>query len=257
MRVVVRTPPALVGSRGVNLVQSIPGNKRVAAAIALVLLAVLVLSAANAPSASAACPTFRVLHNDRIGAANLPAGTYDVTPTAGSGLTCAQSSALFTRFLQDWDGDLARQLAGRQPGLGPRLLPARQPHRVHRRPDRRGRRRRRQQPHRPALPQPVQGEHRDAGRPAVYFDEGNYLIYLPTGSGITCRRASVLFTRFLGQPGGRLPFPWHVRNQTATFFSPNAPSARPSGSSRPAASANAGLRPRRSTRSGESVISGA
>ncbi len=55
------------------------------------------------------------------------------------------------------------------------------------------------------------------------FNRGRYLVYIPAGSGITCRRASVLFTRFLGQPGGRLPFPWRVINQTATFYKPSNP----------------------------------
>ena len=57
----------------------------------------------------------------------------------------------------------------------------------------------------------------------IVFPKGEYLLYLPAGSGISCNRAAVLFTRFLGSPGGRLPFPWRLRNQTATFFKPEHP----------------------------------
>jgi len=73
-------------------------SKRVAAAFALALgaaLAALAL-AAVAPASAASCPTFRVLHNDRIGAASLPAGNYEVKVKAG--LSCEEGSKLFARF---------------------------------------------------------------------------------------------------------------------------------------------------------------
>ena len=57
----------------------------------------------------------------------------------------------------------------------------------------------------------------------LFFEEGQYLIYQPPRTLISCRRASVLFTRFLGQMGSRLPFPWRLTNQTATFFKPEHP----------------------------------
>ncbi|MFN8163335.1 MAG: hypothetical protein U0R26_05795 [Solirubrobacterales bacterium] len=53
------------------------------------------------------------------------------------------------------------------------------------------------------------------------FPKGRYLLYIPTGSGISCHRASVLFTRFLATVG--LPSPWRVRSQTATFYKPEHP----------------------------------
>ena len=57
------------------------------------------------PSGNATqCPTFRVLHNDRIGSVNFPKGTYRMT--ALGGLTCAKSSMLFRDFLQQTQGDL-------------------------------------------------------------------------------------------------------------------------------------------------------
>ena len=64
------------------------------------------------PSGNATqCPTFRVLHNDRIGSVNFPKGTYRMT--ALGGLTCAKSSMLFRDFLQQTQGDAARPLAPR------------------------------------------------------------------------------------------------------------------------------------------------
>lgn len=207
-----------------NLVQTIPAGKRAVAAIALALaslFAALALSAASAPSASAAtCPSFRVLHNDRIGPASLPAGNYTITTAAT--LSCSQASQLFSRFLQDWDGVLptpwrvvangsgkatfnrgsafgfsvARSGGGEEEGNNPvygRLC---------------------------ANPFTVNS---GAMVGPLYFAKGQYLIYQPPRTGITCRRASVLFTRFLGQPGGRLPFPWRLKNQTATFFKPENP----------------------------------
>lgn len=53
----------------------------------------------------ARCPaTFRVLHNDRIGALNLPAGPYYIYVV--NGLSCAQASNYFRDFLQRTDGRL-------------------------------------------------------------------------------------------------------------------------------------------------------
>jgi hypothetical protein len=54
----------------------------------------------------------------------------------------------------------------------------------------------------------------------LYFQRGSYVIYLPPRTGITCQRATNLFTRFLSQPMGRLPAPWRVTSQTGTFYKP-------------------------------------
>lgn len=90
---------------------SLPANcfKTVSTGIllGLALLAMLAMGKpAPAPAAEVACPKFRVMHNDRIGKLNLPAGWYDVTLLNGAKLTCPQSSKLFAEFLQDWDGNL-------------------------------------------------------------------------------------------------------------------------------------------------------
>ncbi|HEX7246285.1 MAG TPA: hypothetical protein VF245_12055 [Solirubrobacterales bacterium] len=182
-------------------------------------LAAAVLGPASA--GAAACPSFRVLHDDRIGSAVLPAGSYAVEPAAGSGLTCADASRLFTRFLEDWDGVLPRPWRVVARGRGEADF-------------RRGE----------ALGFTVSrtgggegGRSNELGQLCpntftvnaaaqvgpLFFARGGYLLYLPPRSGITCRRASVIFTRFLGIPNGRLPAPWRVRTQTATFFKPTNP----------------------------------
>ena len=204
-----------------DLVHTSGRKKRLGAIFSLAIAAALACFALSAGATSAAttssCPSFRVLHNDRIGPANLPAGNYEVTPTATSGLTCARASALFTRFLSDWDGNLPNpwRVIGQGPGKASFARGSRVAFTVVRSGGGE------EEGGNPSIGQLCPGtytvNHRTIVGPLA-FNRGRYLIYIPARSGITCRRASVLFTRFLGQPGGRLPFPWHVINQTATFY---------------------------------------
>lgn len=99
--------------------------KRLLISLGMALLAAIsaLALAATAPASGAGCPSFRVLHDDRIGPASLPAGSYAITAEAG----------------------------------------------------------------------------------------------------LSCQAASQLFTRFLAAPGGTLPFPWYLKNQTATFYKPAHP----------------------------------
>ena len=50
------------------------------------------------------CPTFEVLHNDRIGDVRFPRGTYQMT--ALGGMACQKASKRFADFLELPDGDL-------------------------------------------------------------------------------------------------------------------------------------------------------
>ena len=50
------------------------------------------------------CPTFRVLHNDRIGDVRFPRGTYQMT--ALGGFTCQKASRKFAAFLELPGGNL-------------------------------------------------------------------------------------------------------------------------------------------------------
>ena len=195
--------------------------RRLVAVFSLALIAALAtLALSGAPSASAAsCPSFKVLHDDRIGPASLPAGNYAVT--VDTGLSCQAASQLLARFLQDWDGNLPKPWRVVAKGSG------------------------RAEFTRGGLPGfsvartggGGGGSNTELGRLCpgsftvnagsnvgpLFFAKGQYLVYIPTRSAITCRRASVLFTRFLSAPGGTLPPPWRVKTQTATFYKPARP----------------------------------
>jgi hypothetical protein len=193
---------------------------RLAASFSLALIAALSLLAPGAGSASAAaCPSFKVLHDDKIGAVSLPAGSYEVT--TDTGLSCQAASQLLARFLQDWDGNLPKPWRAVAEGSGQASFT------------------------RAGLPGfsvsrtsgGGGGGNSELGRLCpgsftvnagsdvgpLFFAKGQYLLYIPARSGITCRRASVLFTRFLGTPEGTLPDPWQVKIQTATFYKPAHP----------------------------------
>lgn len=209
-----------------NLVHSPAVRKSLAASVVLALaglLALLALNVAAAPAAAVtSCPSFRVLHNDRIGAANLPAGNYTVTPAATSEISCASASQLFARFLEDYDGVLPQPWRVIAQGTGKASFArgSQSGFSVAR----------------------TSGGGEGGGNPAIgklcsgtftvnnstvvgplRFTRGQYLLYIPARSLISCHRASVLFTRFLAQPGGTLPYPWRLLNQTATFYKPAHP----------------------------------
>ncbi|HVW47238.1 MAG TPA: hypothetical protein VHA76_09310 [Solirubrobacterales bacterium] len=190
-------------------------------ALALALGARPAGAAPGAAEATKACPGFRVLHNDRIGAAVFPAGTYTVNLEDMS-LNCKSSAELFARFLEDWDGNLPKPWTVAGEGSGKASF------------------------NRGALGgfsveltakgKEGSGTNPDLGTlcPGTFtvnstttietlrFTKGAFLIYLPQGSGITCNRASVLFTRFLGA-GRTLASPWKLANQTATFYKSSNP----------------------------------
>jgi hypothetical protein len=196
-------------------------RRRLAAAFPLALVAVLAtLALGGAASASAAgCPSFKVLHDDRIGAVVLPAGSYEVTVSAG--LSCTASSKLFARFLSDWDGNLPKPWRATAEGSGKATFKG------------------------GSLSFSVRlvsgggggGGNTEIGKLCagtftvnagtdvgpLNFAKGQYLLYIPARSAISCRRSSILFTRFLAAPGGMLPSPWQVKTQTATFVKPAHP----------------------------------
>ena len=196
-------------------------RRSLVASFSAALIATLSLLAVSgaAPASAATCPSFKVLHNDRIGAANLPAGNYTVTTDAG--LSCQAASQLFARFLQDWDGNLPNpwRITASGPGKASFTRSGLPGFSVAR------------------IGGSGGGGNNELGRLCsgtftvnaasdvgpLFFPKGQYLVYIPAGSGITCRRASVLFTKFLASPGGQLPFPWRVKTQTATFFKSENP----------------------------------
>ncbi len=193
----------------------------IGSALAAATVALLAFGAASAPAiAPASCPSFRVLHNDRIGPAVLPAGTYRIALAPTSGLTCATAAKQLTRFLEDFDGVLPspwRVVAG---GSGKATFNqgAKAGFSVSRSNGEEG-------GGGNLLGQLCRGSftvNSNARVGPLTFAKGPYLLYIPPRSGISCNRASVLFTRFLGA-GGILPAPWRLQNQTGTFFKPANP----------------------------------
>jgi hypothetical protein len=211
------------------LSRSEPRHRRtlILAVVGVVIAASLALVASPAGAAMTdmapapqACPGFRVLHNDRIGAAVFPAGTYTITNEA-SGLTCKSSAELFARFLEDFDGVLPKPwtVAPESSGNASFLASLGAGFSV-------------------SLTKKGEegGTNPDLGSicpntftvnsttvvGALRFTKGKFLIALPTGTAISCNQAVVLFQRFLGA-GGPLPPPWKLVNQTATFYKPANP----------------------------------
>lgn len=198
------------------------------AALALALaVAARPADAAQAPAPAAkTCPSFRVLHNDRIGAAVFPAGSYTITLEAAS-LDCKTGGELFARFLEDFDGILpspwkvspegsgqAAFLRAGQPGFAVELTKKQTSGEIEK-----------EEATNPDLGtlcrNPFTVNHTTTIRP-LRFTKGQFLIYLPSGSTINCEGAVVLFQRFLGA-SPNLPSPWRLTNQTATFYKPASP----------------------------------
>lgn len=190
-----------------------------AAAIAALVLAPATASAAK-PSASASasvCPfTFHVLHNDHIGDLRLRNGRYRIAVLNAARLSCQAASNLFTRFLEDFDGDLpepwvlnvATATFRRGPGsaVGFRVRRVGQSGGGGHRHPQTGR----------FCPGTFQVLHNDRiGE--LRLPRGPYWIILLQRRGLSCAQASSLFTQFLDRPGGRLPSPWILEPQRARF----------------------------------------
>jgi hypothetical protein len=214
----------LVAFRAVSLDRPSARGRKLGFAAALAVLALLLaamVATASPPAAPpASCPSFRVLHDDRIGPASLPAGDYAISLESPS-LTCATASKLFARFLEDYDGVLPKPWRVIAEGSGKAGFEggAQGGFSVTRTGGGEGGA---NDPLGSLCPNSFTVNAKAIVGPLL-FSRGGYLLYVPPGSGITCNRASVLFTRFLAQPGGRLPFPWRLKNQTATFFKAQNP----------------------------------
>jgi hypothetical protein len=185
-------------------------------------------SAAPKPAAPApkSCPGFQVLHNDRIGAAVFPAGNYTINLESTT-LDCKSGGELFARFLEDFDGNLtspwkvaaegsgkAAFLRGTQPGFSVELTKKQSSGEIEK-----------EGAMNPDLGtlcrNPFTVNHTTTLRP-LRFTKGQFLIYLPAGSTITCEGAVKLFASFLGN-SPNVPSPWKLASQTATFYKPASP----------------------------------
>lgn len=214
-------PPALIASRAVLAPLGHP-KRLLLAGFAVLAAALLALALGGAGKAAAAsCPSFKVLHDDRIGAASLPAGDYALT-SDDAGLSCKDTAQLFARFLEDWDGKLpapwrivpegsgkASFTRGNQGGFSVSRTGS-------------GGQEGGSNPLSGTLCPNFFTVNSNAPVGPLVFPKGKYLLYLPPGTGITCNRAAVLFTRLLGQ-GGQLEYPWKLNPQTATFYKSSNP----------------------------------
>jgi hypothetical protein len=182
------------------------------------------IATSRADAARVQCAgTFRVLHDDRIGRLALPRGSYRITILASGRPSCAQASALFTRFLEDYDGNLpggwrvgvANSTFLRAPGVGFHVARVggkggggggeemeeaggggRHGHLF------------------------CPGTFRVLGNDRIgqlRLAKGPYWIVLLQRRGLACPQASRLFTRFLQDFDGILPPPWILEPHTATF----------------------------------------
>lgn len=180
------------------------------AAFAALTAALLVGPVQKAAADPVKCPKFRVLHNDRIGKLKLPKGSYNVTVLDGAKLTCAQSSKLFARFLQDWDGVLPK----------PWII------QVNKKTFRRGKNSKTG-----FRVSKSGGGGGTSGRPCPgYFrvihndrigsfkiPKGQYKITLVGPRKINCATAVKRFREFLLDYDGKLPAPWYLNKKTGTF----------------------------------------
>jgi hypothetical protein len=224
LRVGLDTMPAVRASNPSRL-----GSLRPAGIVVLCAIAALVVSMATPNRADAArvrcAGTFRVLHDDHVGALSLPRGDYRISILASGRPTCAQAAALFTRFLEDFDGRLpggwrvgaASSTFLRSAGVG---------FHVARTSGEGG---------------GGSGEEEESGGSGtdplsssfcpgtfrvlnndhigpLHIARGPYWIVLLQHRGITCSQASKLFARFLASVSGNLPPPWLLESQTASFF---------------------------------------
>jgi hypothetical protein len=212
-----------------------PRWSRLALIAPAVLIAVLALALVTRPAgaapkpavpASKSCPSFQVLHNDRIGAAVFPAGNYTINLESTT-LDCKTGGELFARFLEDFDGNLptpwkvvaegtgnASFPRGSQPGFSVELTKKQTSGEIEK-----------EGATNPDLGtlcrNPFTVNHTTTLRP-LRFTKGQFLIYLPPGSTITCEGAVKLFAEFLSS-SPNVPSPWKLSAQTATFYKPASP----------------------------------
>jgi hypothetical protein len=177
--------------------------------------------AAPAQAAQVTCPgTFHVLHDDMIGALQIPAGHYSIIVIDDRRLSCAEASDWFRQFLEDYDGRLPRPWVannatgtftrGRGSGVAFAFGAANTPSGGG------------TSGHHPvsglSCPAYFRVLHNDRiGR--LSLPAGRYRITLLAAGRLSCSRASSLFRSFLRDFNGVLPRPWRLDVRTATFSS--------------------------------------
>lgn len=201
-----------------------PRLRRLILPAAAVLLACLPAAAAHAQAqagggASTSCPSFQVLHDDRIGNLQLAAGAYAITVNTASTLTCAQASDFFRQFLEDFDGRLS---GGWQVTISTKTFSRSSPRqsfsvaRTGSQPSTGG--------------SPVQPDIGGGTCPATFqmlhddhigafaIPAGDYRLNLIAAGRMTCDEAATALASFLQAYNGRLSRQWFVDPETGTFL---------------------------------------
>ncbi len=202
---------------------------RAAGVVALCAVAAMLVAMAAPSRADAArvrcAGAFRVLHDDHVGRLSLPRGSYRITVLASGRPSCAQASALFTRFLEDFDGRLPggwrvavrSSTFLRAPGVGFHVARAGRGEAGGEGEETESGGGGRHPLGGSFCPGTFRVLHNDHIGP-LRIARGPYWIVLLQRRGLSCAQASRLLTRFLASVSGNLPPPWLLESQTASFL---------------------------------------
>lgn len=167
------------------------------------------------PTRPTSCPSFSVLHDDRIGSLPFPKGAYRLQ-LLGAGFTCQRISQWFAQFLDDYEGDLARPWTASAPASGVGgvfAVPAGPAFSALRTGSGTG-----GGGHTPSGGTSCPGTFgvlHDDHIGSLYLPKGPYLVSLLQGDTLTCAQASQQLTRFLD--AASMPSPWVVDAGSGTF----------------------------------------
>lgn len=183
-----------------------------------IALAIPLTVPAAGQAAEAECPaSFRVLHDDHIGKLSLPAGKYTITLLDADRLTCEKASRLFTRFLEDYDGNLPgpwkvrakrSEFVRGKSGVGFRVTkgaPSGGGGGGGKHPAKGGRR----------CPSTFDVLHNDRIGD-LRIPKGPYYLTRRTSNSPSCERIFKLFAKFLERPDGDIPG-WRINAQKGQF----------------------------------------
>lgn len=198
-----------------------PRRPLLLALLATTLAAPAAAHAQATPSGSGGssdCPSFQVLHDDRIGALKLDAGAYQITISTTSTLACAAAADWFRQFLQDYDGNLPSGWKVNASNASFSRTSPSQSFSV--------KRTGASAPVGGSSVQPVSGDVCPATFQVLHDDRigdldvpaGKYILTLVSTGRLTCDQAATNLAQFLQDYDGVLPRPWFLDDQTATFL---------------------------------------
>lgn len=189
-------------------------------ALAVLAMTLAIFATSDRAAAATKCPnTFRVLHNDHVGKLSLRKGSYTITVVNKNRLNCQRASNLFTKFLQDFDGNLPGgwKVKVRQSGFVKNSRKAFYVKRTGSAGGGGGGGGRHPARNEKICPGTFQMQHNDhIGR--LRLPKGPYKITVIKKHRISCQRASNLFAKFLQKPSGDLPNGWKLKAPSGTFL---------------------------------------